>query len=216
MRMCEGSQELLEELWMAIEEENRAGLPRSADVIAGAAELVQDGLAEWRDNYLALTASGMPEASGAVRRHRLAERLMLDVLGTEDALMEERACQFEHALVDGVEESVCTLLGHPRFCPHGKPIPPGKCCAEMRRTADPVIASLAELNPGQRGHIAYIRMNDPARLQKLMAMGVLPGVAIALQRRTPSFVIDAGYSQFAMDGEMAADIYVRLDRNTTS
>jgi Fe2+ transport system protein FeoA len=53
-------------------------------------------------------------------------------------------------------------------------------------------------------------MNNPRRLQKLMAMGVLPGVAITLLRRSPSFVFEAGYSQFAVDEEIPGDIYVRL------
>ena len=69
---------------------------------------------------------------------------------------------------------------------------------------------LGTLQPGQGGHIAYIQMNNPGHLQKLMARGVLPGVPITLLRRFPSFVFEAGYSQFAVDEEIATDIYVRL------
>ncbi len=129
---------------------------------------------------------------------------------TEDALLDEQACRLEHALFDGLDEGICTLLGHPRFCPHGQPIPQGECCEQMRTSVERLIAPLRELQPGQGGHIAYIQMINSRRLQKLMAMGVLPGVAIALQRRSPSFVFEAGYSQFAVDEEIAGDIYVRL------
>jgi DtxR family Mn-dependent transcriptional regulator len=170
------------------------------------------GLTDRNNGQLSLMAPGQPEAALAVRRHRLAERLLVDVLATDEAHMDEQACRFEHALVDGVAESICTLLGHPRFCPHGKPIPPGECCEQMQASVERLIAPLVDLQPGQRGHIAYIQMNDARRLQKLMAMGVLPGVPIALLRRFPSVVFEAGYSQFAVDKEIAADIYVRLVR----
>jgi DtxR family Mn-dependent transcriptional regulator len=210
MKLSESAQELLELLWIATEEEGKAGLAIEGTFQEGADELLRLGLAERSNGELRLTAMGQPEATLAVRRHRLAERLLVDVLATDEAHMDEQACRFEHALVDGVAESICTLLGHPRLCPHGKPIPPGECCEQMQASVERLIAPLVELQPGQRGHIAYIQMNDPKRLQKLMAMGVLPGVPIALLRRFPSIVFEAGYSQFAVDKEIAADIYVRL------
>jgi DtxR family Mn-dependent transcriptional regulator len=86
----------------------------------------------------------------------------------------------------------------------------------MQASVERLIAPLIELQPNQRGHIAYIQLNDPKRLQKLMAMGVLPGVPITLLRRFPSFVFEAGYSQFAVDKEIAADIYVRLAREAVA
>jgi DtxR family Mn-dependent transcriptional regulator len=210
MKLSESAQELLELLWIATEEEDKPGLAIEGTLQEGVDELLRLGLADESNAELRLTASGQPEAALAVRRHRLAERLLVDVLATDEAHMDEQACRFEHALVDGVAESICTLLGHPRFCPHGKPIPPGECCEQMQASVERLIAPLVELQPGQRGHIAYIQMNDPKHLQKLMAMGVLPGVPITLLRRFPSFVFEAGYSQFAVDKEIAADIYVRL------
>jgi DtxR family Mn-dependent transcriptional regulator len=158
-----------------------------------------------------LTAGGKTEAAMAIRRHRLAERLMVDVFVTEEALVEERACSMEHALFDGVDESICTLLGHPQVCPHGKPIPPGRCCQQMRSTVSRLIAPLNELKSGETGRIAYIKMNDPNRLHKLMAMGVLPGVPMRVLRNRPSHVFEAGYSQFAVDEEIASAIYIRLN-----
>jgi DtxR family Mn-dependent transcriptional regulator len=214
MKPSDSAQELLEQLWIVIQEEGKPGLgienvpPESVD------ELMRLGLASWKDGTLSPTASGWPEATLAVRRHRLAERLLVDVLATDEAQMDEQACRFEHALVDGVAESICTLLGHPRFCPHGKPIPPGECCQQMQASVQRLIAPLCELEPQQSGHIAYIQMNEPKRLQKLMAMGVLPGVPITLLRRFPSIVFEAGYSQFAVDKEIASDIYVRLIQQT--
>ena len=216
MKLSEGAQELLEQLWVATEEDAKAGLAFEGMPPEGSDKLVRLGLAERNGDGLTLTAAGRPEAAQAMRRHRLAERLLVDVLGTEETVVDEHACRFEHVLMDGVTESICTLLGHPRFCPHGKPIPQGECCQRMQETAERLIAPLCDLDSGQWGQIAYVQMNNPKRLQKLMAMGVLPGVPIALLRRFPSFVFEAGYSQFAVDREIAADIYVRIDHEATS
>lgn len=210
MDLTESAQELLELLWVASEEDATPGVHANSTPAEIIAELEALGWVQRTGDQLNLTPNGRPAAAQAVRRHRLAERLLADVLTTEEALLDERACQLEHGLLDGVAESICTLLGHPRFCPHGKPIPEGNCCQQKREAVARLIAPLHELQPGQGGQIAYIQMNNPRRLQKLMAMGVLPGVAITLLRRSPSFVFEAGYSQFAVDEEIAGDVYVRL------
>ncbi len=208
MKLSEAAQERLEQLWMMTEENATEDFAVAAEVEQ---ELVQRGLLAEAGRRTALTASGKQEAAAAIRRHRLAERLLADVLVTEEAALDERACGLEHALFDGVDESICTLLGHPQFCPHGKPIPPGACCQQNRSSVQRLIAPLCELKPGQAGKIAYIQMNDSQRLQKVMAMGILPGVEVKLNRDYPSFVFEAGYSQFAVDEDIAADIYVRLN-----
>ncbi len=204
MKLSEAAQERLEQLWILAEENGSEDIPASASTDE---ELAQRGLLE----NGSLTAEGREEAAGAIRRHRLAERLLADILVTEEAILDDRACGLEHALFDGVDDSICTLLGHPQFCPHGKPIPAGKCCEQNRSSVQRLIAPLCELKPGQSGKIAYIQMNDSQRLQKMMAMGILPGVAVRVNRNSPSIVFEAGYSQFAVDEEIAADIFVRLD-----
>ena len=213
MKFSEDAQEMLERLWLA-EEEGGDRLAVTAPIVESLNELsrsgmiIQDGL-EW-----VLTNAGRPEAAQAIRRHRLGERLLADVLKAEDVLLEEQACRLEHVLLDGLDESICTLLGHPQFCPHGKPIPPGECCRQMRASVGRLIAPLSELEEGQSGEIAYIQMSNTGRLQKLIAMGMLPGGKISLQRRSPSFVFECGYSQFAVDEEIAADVYVRLTQTS--
>ncbi len=212
MKISESAQEQLERWWIATEEEPETDSAIQDTAGVNSDELAQLGLVERSGGQVTLTACGRLEAAQAVRRHRLAERLLADVLATEEGVLDERACRLEHALFDGVDDSICTLLGHPRFCPHGKPIPQGECCRQKRESVDRLIAPLCELQPGQHGHIAYVQMNNPGHLQKLMAMGVLPQVPVTLIRRFPSFVFEAGYSQFAVDEEIAANIYVRLDR----
>jgi DtxR family transcriptional regulator, Mn-dependent transcriptional regulator len=209
MEISKEAQEYLERLWIETQEDplEEQTAAEDGNVIG---ELVKLGLLRHDDERHELTKKGEVEAGRAIRRHRLAERLFADVLVTEESLMDERACTLEHVLFDGVDEAICTLLGHPKFCPHGKPIPPGKCCEAMRNSVSRLIAPLNELKPGQEGKIAYIQMRNPNRLQKLMAMGVLPGVPVKLTHNFPSYVFEAGYSQFAVDAEIAGDIFVRL------
>lgn len=211
MRISENAQEQLEQLWI-ISQESHAELPIDAGLSGEYEELVSLGLVALVGNHLRLTPVGMHEASMAIRRHRLAERLLSDVLITEENLVDERACGLEHALFDGIDESICTLLGHPKVCPHGKPIPPGRCCQEMQETLTPLIMPLKDLHRGQQGRIAYVQMQDAGHLQKLMAMGVMPGAEIRLKETYPSFVFETGYSQFAVDEQIASQIYVRVSR----
>ena len=96
-----------------------------------------------------LTRKGKERAAGVVRRHRLAERLLADVLKMPVHEAEESACEFEHVLAPEVTESICTLLGHPRECPHGAPIPEGRCCADAIHIIDNVVVSLDKLNVGE-------------------------------------------------------------------
>jgi DtxR family Mn-dependent transcriptional regulator len=210
MRINDSAEELLELLWITEEEDAKNGLEPSAASQEDFEKLSNLGLVEFNGEIYTRTEAGKVESAMAIRRHRLGERLLADVFGMEDSLIDDQACRLEHALSDGLDESICTLLGHPRFCPHGKPIPPNHCCEEMKDTVSRLIAPLSELQPGANGQIAYLQMSHPVRLQKLMAMGVLPGGKMRLIRRSPAFVFEIGYSQFAVDEEIAADIFVRL------
>jgi len=76
-----------------------------------------------------LTAKGRQRAADIIRRHRLAERLFTDSLAMDsETEIEQQACKFEHILSPEATDKICTFLGHPKTCPHGAPIPPGKCC----------------------------------------------------------------------------------------
>ncbi len=201
-------EEVLEALWR---KEVEGGGP--GEMAAGRAgqvekELLERGLV---DADLQLTEAGRGEARMVVRRHRLAERLLADVLDVHGPGAEQTACQFEHLLHRGLEEKVCTLLGHPSHCPHGRAIPPGECCSASRGGELRLVSAMAELAPGEGGSVAYLHGEEPEKMQKLLAMGVLPGTSIRLLRRSPSFIFESGYSQFAVDEEMARGIYVRLE-----
>ena len=137
---------------------------------------------------------------------------MVDIIQIRGDLMNKTACQFEHMLQPEVERSVCTLLGHPKFCPHGKPIPQGKCCLESKWVVETSVKPLTALKPGQAGKVAYLHTGNDKKLQKLMVMGVLPGMKISLLHKMPSYVFQIGHTQVAVDKEMAGDVYVRLEK----
>lgn len=211
MMVSERAQEQLEQLWMA-EEDGQAGLPVTEHPVESVQDLVDGAWVAQDQGLWKLTTSGREEAALAIRRHRLGEVLLADVLKEDQNQVDDQACRLEHVLFDGLDESICTLLGHPTFCPHGKAIPPGDCCRERRAKGEAEIGPLVRLKPGQSGQVAFIKMDNPGRLEKLMAMGVLPGGNIKLLRRSPSFVFECGFSQFAVDESIAADVYVRLNQ----
>ncbi len=216
MELSNRAEEVLEALWKAEREERREGLALAE--LAGfaldgsLAELEESGLVRTQGPLLRLAEAGEAEARGTVRRHRLAERLLADVLDVPLTQLEEPACRFEHLLARGIEEKVCALLGHPRRCPHGQPIPPGACCRAAGELGDlRLLCRLSDLLPGQSGRIAYLWTEDPRRMQKLVALGLLPGTPVRLLERSAARVFQAGYSQFAVDVELAGAIYVRLE-----
>lgn len=211
----EQAEELLETLWIRTEEGKESYIPLDGlgeDDRATAERLAKSNSVTINDNRITLTVKGRIQARSVVRRHRLAERLLADVLGTGDNLMHERACKFEHLLDRGLDESICTLLGHPKICPHGKPIPPGRCCLQDKEKEQPhrVVSPLSQLSQGKKGKVAYIYAPESSQLQKLMAMGILPGASISLIQSFPSYVFQAEQSQFAVDKAIADSIYVRL------
>ncbi len=82
--------------------------------------------------------------------------------------------------------------------------------------AQKVVAPLSQLARGQKGKVAYIYAPESSKLQKLMAMGILPGAPISLIQSFPSYVFQAGQTQFAVDKEIADAIYVRLVEETST
>ncbi len=172
-------------------------------------ELEQLKLVKLDGDRVELTDDGVDRARGVVRRHRLAERLFTDLLALDDEQVETHACEFEHVLSPEATDSVCTLLGHPPACPHGKPIPPGPCCASFQRTVRPLVTGLPSLPLGKRGKIVFVAPKWADRMDRLACLGVLPGSEIRLRQRAPSVVIEAGETTLALDPEIAAEIFVK-------
>jgi DtxR family Mn-dependent transcriptional regulator len=123
--------------------------------------------------------------------------------------MEAQACEVEHILSREATDSVCTLLGHPPTCPHGKPIPPGECCGAFQRTLRPLVTGLPNFELGATGRIVFIAPKFHDRMDRLAALGVIPGSTVRLHQRSPSYVIEVGETTIALDPEIAREIFVK-------
>ncbi len=172
-------------------------------------QLVREGIVKRSGETIHVNPAGKNETAWATRRHRLSERLFRDIIETDREEMDEAACQAEHIVKKGIEEKIYRLLGRPKTRPHGKPISPGDSCRKARETKETFVTPLTGLKRGETGTIVYIKAGELRKLQKLMAMGVLPGNVIVLDENFPSFVFSVGYSQYAVDADMAAAIIVK-------
>jgi DtxR family Mn-dependent transcriptional regulator len=208
-----GIHEALEAIWSAreLEREKIESIQEVSKVILTddlLNALTEARLAEVHGSNLKLTPLGEEEARQVIRRHRLAERLLHDILNMEVEATEASACEFEHVLADQVTESICTLLGHPRECPHGSPIPEGKCCHEARQVVESLVVPITQLAPGEEGRVAYLSSKSQSRLHKLMAFGISPGMMVKLHQHYPTIVLECEHTQLAMESDIAGDIQV--------
>ncbi len=150
------------------------------------ARMERDGLVVVTDDrHLELTPEGRTKAVQVMRKHRLAERLLADVIGLEWEYVHDEACRWEHVMSEQVERKLIEMLGHPTESPYGNPIP-GLDELGMRAVAYPVSAtSVTELlndrlNAADPLRARIRRLAEPAQvdpevLRELGAAGVKPG-----------------------------------------
>jgi DtxR family transcriptional regulator, Mn-dependent transcriptional regulator len=206
--------ELLELIWTLREKgvsDMDQLLESTQDVEARAIlhQMIKDGLFEVESNRMVLKDRGEEKAREIIRRHRLTERLFSEVFEMSEEEVEEEACKLEHILSPGVTESVCTFLGHPPTCIHGKPIPRGECCAKFRKEMKPLVIPLEELGLGEEGRIVFIAPRSHQRLDRLSNLGIVPGSIIRMHQRNPSYVLQIGETTIALDKDIVKDIYVK-------
>lgn len=173
----------------------------------------RSGYVEDKDGHVELTTEGLRKAETIIRCARLAERLLVDVLRLRDDLVEPSACRLEHHLSAEVADSICTLLGHPKTCPHGHAIPAGECCRRAETEVQAIIKPLSSLQPGEAGTVAYVSSTSPGRLTRLGSLGLVPGQTVQVKQVRPSYIVAYGEMELALEKGVADDIYVRLARN---
>jgi len=171
-------------------------------------ELEKQGLIVSKGDKIIFSPAGEEKAKNIMRRHRLAEVLTSSILSLKNSEMEKVACQVEHYLHPEVEEAICTLLGHPEFCPDGKCIPKGRCCHERKRGVNNAVVSLADLEPGETGTITYVKPGSHSNLHQLISFGLNPGVMVTLHRKSPAFCIKFENTELAIDENIARNIFV--------
>lgn len=163
-------------------------------------------------NDVLLTPEGEKYAKIIVRRHRLAERLFKDVFRMDEETLEKEACTWEHILSEDVTDNVCSFLGHPRICPHNKPIPPGECCFKFKhgKQLAPLVQPLSGVDVGAYVKILYILPSLKKRLESLTNFGIIPGTTLYIKQKYPALVVICNETTIALDKEVGAEIYVNL------
>ena len=210
-------EEVLELIWTLREE----GVSQRNTIIEKSTEkkpeqilgqMLKQNLISAGDQEILLTAPGEQYARVIVRRHRLAERLFKDVFKMDEEALEIEACTWEHMLSEDVTDSVCSFLGHPRVCPHNKPIPPGECCKKYKKEKQmaPLVQPLSSIDVGRRVKIVYILPSFKKRLERLTNLGIFAGAILQIRQRYPALVVNCNETTIALDKEVGAEIYVHL------
>lgn len=191
--MSDGFHPPLEEYLEAVHEMEEEGTvviqARLAERLGHSAPAVSEMVHRLRDEgyvnldhrALQLTGEGREVAERVVRRHRLAERLLTDVIGLPWEKSHLEACRWEHVISDDVEAHLVILLGHPTTCPHGNPIP-------GTRPSDTKVTALADAVDGD--HVRLERVTelveiDTETLTYLSAHGFVPGAEATVSSRAP-------------------------------
>ncbi|MCK5578341.1 MAG: metal-dependent transcriptional regulator [Planctomycetes bacterium] len=208
--------EILELVWVKKENKDMSGQQSlDEDELKLSSELVQTmvegGYLCLQNGQVDFTEKGLSSATNLMRAHRLSERLFSDVLELGDQYLERNACTFEHILSPEVVESICILLSHPVECPHGRPIPPGRCCKSLTKEVPRVVVPLSDLPSGTFGKIVYVATKYHQRLDQLTALSITPGTVIKVHQTNPAYVIKVGETDVALDDQVVKDIYVRRE-----
>jgi DtxR family transcriptional regulator, Mn-dependent transcriptional regulator len=159
----------------------RLGISAAA-VSEGMHRLIQRGYAVEQDKIFTLTAIGEEAGRTVIRRHRLAECFLVNILGLRWERAHPEAARWEHALSEDVEQRIIEMLDDPAVCPHGNPIPGSK-----RAQPPEPLATLAESRPGRMRlvRISEQAQTDEAAIAFLAEAGLLPGAVLEVLDGTP-------------------------------
>jgi DtxR family Mn-dependent transcriptional regulator len=204
----EAIHELEEEGTTVIQARLAERLEHSAPAISEMVRRLRDeGYVEVEGRALHLTATGRSVAESVVRKHRLAERLLTDIIGLPWHRSHLEACRWEHVISDEVEARLVVLLGNPTTCPHGNPIPGSGQAAPRALTA------LSDARGGD--HIRLERVTeqveiDSASLEYLSEHGFVPGTEATVSSRAPdgTLTLDLGEHVIALGPSLAAQLYI--------
>jgi DtxR family Mn-dependent transcriptional regulator len=185
-------------------------LGRTAPSVSEMLDRLQaDGYVERDGRRLELTGKGRTVAERVVRKHRLAERLLVDVIGLEWHKAHLEAGRWEHVISDDVEARLVELLGNPKTCPHGNPIPG---------------SGAPDVDPGDHSSLSEVPIGDVVRLERiteeveldteslafLYEHGFIPGETATVVGRESdeSVVLDAGGPEFSLGRSLCAQLFV--------
>jgi len=181
------------------------------------ARMERDGLVTVEgDRHLELTGGGRQLATRVMRKHRLAERLLVDVIGLEWEDVHVEACRWEHVMSETVERRLVEILDHPTMSPYGNPIPgldelgEGLAAESFLAGVEPLEAIAG--SDEQRVIVARIAepvQTDEALMSALRRVGALPGKIVTVARGARGVLVASGGESAEIDGEAAGHLFAR-------
>jgi DtxR family transcriptional regulator, Mn-dependent transcriptional regulator len=213
----------VEEYLQTIESLNEEGTPaiqariaerlgRSAPTVSEMLDrLATDGYVERSGRTITLTEQGQGVAQTVLRKHRLAERLLVDVIGLPWHLVHDEAGRWEHVMSDEVMTRLVQILGDPATCPHGNPIPGSANRPETRQPQ----RALAGIEPGQK--VRFERLGeevelDGTTLRYLDDAGFIPGANATVTNKGPdgTLLLDAGGTTLVLGADLCQRLFVAV------
>lgn len=175
------------------------------------------------DRHLELTEDGHSKAMRVMRKHRLAERLLTDVIGLEWEFVHEEACRWEHVMSDRVEKRILELLGTPSHSPYGNPIPG---LAELGQNSPeieflegveslPKVVTATQMQVGQTREMDVARLGEPLQtdielLARFSGAGIIPGNTVKVEVGSDILIVGAPSAQTVLElpAEISRHIFV--------
>ncbi|MGH8868051.1 MAG: iron dependent repressor, metal binding and dimerization domain protein [Actinomycetes bacterium] len=184
-----------------------------------AARMARDGLLSIEgDRHLELSETGRSLARRVMRKHRLAECLLVDVIGLAWEDVHAEACRWEHVMSEGVERRLLELLGHPTQSPFGNPIPGldelgDPATDDSLEGLVPLSAAVTEASPDGERRVVVRRIGEPvqtdvALMHTLLRAGVRPGAVVTVTSSAGGVLVGSGGETAELDPEVASHVFV--------
>jgi DtxR family Mn-dependent transcriptional regulator len=183
------------------------------------ARMERDGLVHVSgDRHLELTDAGRTKATRVMRKHRLAERLLLDVIGLEWEYVHDEACRWEHVMSDRVEAKLLAMLEGPHESPYGNPIP-GLDELGMLDGVEPFLSRVVQLNvacrdvPDPGSDFIVRRIGEPVQIDPLLMAGfaragLLPGATVRAHPANGGVAVTIGAERLDLPDSVASHVFV--------
>jgi DtxR family Mn-dependent transcriptional regulator len=166
------------------------------------------------DRHLELTSHGRVLATRVMRKHRLAECMLVDVIGLDWEDVHPEACRWEHVMSEEVERRLLEILHHPTTSPYGNPIPGLEELGEpFAAGADETLATLVDVAGAESRRVSVRRIGEPlqtdaALMSRLRRAGVRPGESVAVRTSSGGLLVGSMSEYIEVDAGTGSHIFV--------
>ena len=179
------------------------------------ARMERDGLVEVDgERHLRLTDAGRTMATRVMRKHRLAECLLIDVIGLDWPDVHNEACRWEHVISENVERRILELTGHPTTSPFGNPIPGLDELGDATKNGDDALVTIREAASATPTRVVVRRIGEPLQtaselMARLERAGVVPGRSVDVQATPDGVVVGSNEHTVELDRQLANLVFVQ-------